>query len=933
MERKGWEEIRREARPKVRYWVPGAAMDEADLKKELRLLKERGFGGVEVVALLGTPEEIVKGEDGWGTPNWERMVQVIADTTEELGMTFDLANGPLWPISMPTVSSADDPAAARELTWGSLVLAGNHYEGPLPERQRIHAEGTAKLVHVMAYQKNSEGKLLAHTYRDLSGGVGEQGLCVTLPEAEEGNQWVLFAFYCQPTAQKTGAGSFYVIDHLSKAGAKACAAYWEPILETHAYPSLESLFCDSLEYEASLDWTEAFPQEFERRRGYSILPYLPFLGMKEIYPFCDVTGYALSDAEISWMVNQDYCEVLTQCYCENHLEVLENMAERYGKNVRYQVAYNKAFEVERSALFVGIPENEALGRPSIDGQKTMAAAVHLGRKKRYSFECAAEFGNCYGQDYEDLFWWVKRSLMAGMNAQVLHGASYSGGYHGKYSRDGGMDGVSWPGYEAFSTLVSNNWNRTLSVQDARGCLDAVARLNAIFQKQAKVDCAVYRASYLNDGAWSEQDLYPDGGALNRRGYSYEFVSEALLELPQAVVADGILDPEGVGYRCLLIPEQEAISSAFLVRARTLADAGLMLVWAGKKPKMAQYYAEWNTQEKQNRWKALLEEAWERAAHVERLEEIPDFLEKQGIFPRLELRGEMDLTTAVRTEEEMQRIFYAVYAYNQVKYCPESPNPEELAVSAVFQKGTVKSTYVRPGAGSARRVRVRLEGIGQVYRWNFWDGSVSPLPFREKDGRMEGELVLEEDDFVLLALERKEPPAQKIQAKKRTERQIPVRFERVVLEEFRAEGKTFLKSGFSGEKRAYALTELCPWKELDSSLEHFVGRGTYEGTVFCGKIPEEGRAVLTLGNVCDTFRVWVNGAETAFPDQVRKEADVTAWLREGENQIQVLVTSNLYNRRLAEPQDLGIPLKIPYNPKNYGIWETEGKPCVLKWIEE
>ncbi|MEY8327188.1 hypothetical protein AALB47_25350 [Lachnospiraceae bacterium 54-11] len=45
-------------------------------------------------------------------------------------------------------------------------------------------------------------------------------------------------------------------------------------------------------------------------------------------------------------------------------------------------------------------------------------------KNRYSFECAAEFGNSYGQDYEDLFWWIKRSLMAGMNAQVLHGVSF-----------------------------------------------------------------------------------------------------------------------------------------------------------------------------------------------------------------------------------------------------------------------------------------------------------------------------------------------------------------------------------------------------------------------------------------------------------------------------------------------------------------------------
>ena len=41
------------------------------------------------------------------------------------------------------------------------------------------------------------------------------------------------------------------------------------------------------------------------------------------------------------LVNHDYLETLTQCYCENHLAVLEEMAHKFGKNIRYQVAYNK----------------------------------------------------------------------------------------------------------------------------------------------------------------------------------------------------------------------------------------------------------------------------------------------------------------------------------------------------------------------------------------------------------------------------------------------------------------------------------------------------------------------------------------------------------------------------------------------------------------
>ncbi len=168
------------------------------------------------------------------------------------------------------------------------------------------------------------------------------------------------------------------------------------------------------------------------------------------------------------LVNHDYLETLTQCYCENHLAVLEEMAHKFGKNIRYQVAYNKPFEGERCGLYVGIPENEALGRPCVDYQKLMAAAAHLGEKERYSFECAAEFGHSYGQDYEDLFWWVKRSLMAGMNAQVLHWASYSGAYKGVISWIHFRHYKNCPGYDLKKSIENrgifceNKYNETKS---------------------------------------------------------------------------------------------------------------------------------------------------------------------------------------------------------------------------------------------------------------------------------------------------------------------------------------------------------------------------------------------------------------------------------------------------------------------------------------
>lgn len=37
-------ELKNEMRPKIRYWLPAAAVDEADFRAEIRDFEARGFG-------------------------------------------------------------------------------------------------------------------------------------------------------------------------------------------------------------------------------------------------------------------------------------------------------------------------------------------------------------------------------------------------------------------------------------------------------------------------------------------------------------------------------------------------------------------------------------------------------------------------------------------------------------------------------------------------------------------------------------------------------------------------------------------------------------------------------------------------------------------------------------------------------------------------
>ncbi len=912
-----WDNLDNTMRPKVRYWVPAAAMEEEDLRAELRQLQERGFGGVEIVVLGGLPKDLACSEDGWGTPHWDHMVDVIADETEKLGLTMDIAIGPGWPIASPAIQSADDPAAIHELAFGE-VPAVDGYAGPLPERRTVRAEGHPQLLAVLAYEETADHVLKKESYQDLTAFTTDGSISWTAPYP--GN-WKIFAFYVQPAVHKINAGQTYVVDHHSEAGAHAVERYWDDVFTNRPpYPSLESFFCDSLEYEVSLDWTLDCPQEFLKRRGYSILPYLPVIGLDRVFPQTDPPGYCFEDKKISDAINRDYLETLTQLYCERHLRTLETIAEKYGKTIRYQVAYNKMLEVERSGLYVAIPENEALGRPSIDYMKTMAAAAHLGRKDRYSFECAAEFGHSYGQNYEDLFWWIKRAAMAGMNAQVLHGASYSGAYRGRLSENGHQKYETWPGYEGFWKLVSNYWNRTLSIEDARGCLDAVTRMNTIFRQLAKVDVLIFRDDYLSHGFGSEFCLYQDNGWLANRGYSYEFASEALLVHPNATVHDHELDQDGTGYRCLLIPDAAWISVRTLQRVSELYQQGLPVFWIGARPTGRKYYGESELE-----WQQAMEHC-SQIPVIEDLNAVPDALEAAGIRPRVRLDGHKDVMTAVRDEADVR--YCCLYAYNRVILDQEHPNPDEIAVSAMYRRGTLKRSYERPGAASRETIFVQMEGVGQVSRLDPFSGKSLALPFTEKNGRMEGWIEIEEDEMVFLAMEQGKAP-QSIR-EYHLRREYPVTFRTIAFSSFEPdtpEETSFLRSHFEPYGEELALERPVSWPAM--GRDRFAGRALYQADIELLEVDPQGLYILELGDVEDTFHLRINGQKAPFPDQVMKHVDLTGLLVQGKNSLEIEVTSNLYNRLFTE-EAVSSPFapKLPILTRSYGIRETEEKKIRL-----
>ncbi len=836
-------------RPKIRYWIPEGMCEEEALRNDIRSLAARGFSGVEIV-FQNLQTQCIPENRQYGSAHMLKMLSVLLDEIRKNNMRADLANGFQWPVSSMRIHDADDEAASFELTYGCAEVNESVSEISLPQPEHSHDEGSTELVAVTSYQKDDQGSLILSSYRDLTSSV--DGHTVGL-DSVCGNTAV-FAFYQRPTAEKVG-GRFYVVNHFNEAGALACAKDWRWLFEkigTENADVIESFFCDSLEYHAEREWTRDFLQVFEERHGYSLIPYLAVLGFPDTYPASSFTGCHFDEVNEEEKAKRDYAETLTWMFTERHLKTLRECAHKIGKTIRCQVAYNKPLQEELSALYPDIPENESLGRASLDNLRLMSCAAHLERK-RYSYEVCAEFMNAYGQTQKDILWWIKRAWMCGINAQVFHGASYSGQYTGEGSQAGWIAGTQWPGYEAFGKIVSNYWNRTLSEESMKNLLDMIGNVNKIASQRMMVDLLFLRDAYINNGKGSDgSHLIKDDGLLNRLGYTYEFISPKMLKHHNCIVSHGILDSEGSAYKALLIMDSEKMSDDTKNILEHLKQQGLPVLT------------------------------------YKSFESIPEILKQRNILPDVQYVSDI-LHAHYRYEDED---YYLFYNGNAVRF-----NPEKNA----FASDTVCPNLAESElSGFSAQFRIDADADMMPVRWDAASGKTSALPIVREGKTLILDLDFEPDEMIIVRLIGQDDNA--MTAEKKVTEVIPV-------SEWSAELYELIVKdhSLSFEDRQYRKLiqkDHCLsliMDEIADLPEDFAGYAVYRTEL--PQVSDE--VILHFGRTDDALLIKVNGNEIPAVSEFSTKADLTGMLSREKNEVEISVFTNLNNRLNQKKQKYGV----------------------------
>ncbi|MFE0521843.1 glycosyl hydrolase [Streptomyces sp. NPDC058954] len=921
----------RSVRPRFRWWWPDGLVDPDEIAREIDQIADAGFGGVEIAGVHHSIKDksvLDTDRHGWGSGPWLDGVEAALRRAARRGLTVDLTLGPSWPVAVPGVGP-DDEAAAQELAYGRASLAGGAtYRGPVPPpahapasgvtRQRLLAVQAARVAPANSTRK--ETGLDLSTVRDLTATVADDVLTWTAPADGE---WVLISYWQRGSGQQPESGphtapAAYVVDHFSPAGTAAVTGHWDDMLTRDLRLLLKaaggSFFEDSVELETDgLTWTTRLPDAFREHTGRELLPYLPALVLdkgNQVFAF---------EAQLTRQIRHDFWETVSGLFNRHHLGALRDWAHSLDMTLRAQ-PYGLQTDAIASAALLDIPEGESLGFKNLDDFRCLAGGRDMAGRTVLSCEAGAYNGSAYSTTWDRFLRTMGGAYAAGVNQTVVHGFSYATAPQ-----------VSWPGFAAFSPYNGApgygeswgprqpTWNH---VEDISGYL---GRLHQVLQSgRARADVAVFRQTgYTATGigaSWFTSTGIP-------LGWTHQFLSGPLLDLPGATVSDGRLAPDGPAYKALFVEGDFFYGSTptlALADARKLlglARQGLPMVLLGAFDQALTPGVPAGGESAQ--LQGVMDELL-ALPHVTRITDktaVGDALTGLGVSPDVRYATASTLLNAHRATAEADFYYLCNGKHAETVKPPVAAIDHDVTLRRTRGRKSVPYLLDAWTGEAVRLARYTEDGDDVTVRVTLQPGETMivalgrPGLFGDRDGDRPHALASDADTvlFTERGLTVRAGAAGTYTTRLSQGRTVTTTLPAVPAPIVPSRWQLDVDDWTPGStptrtehvRRTVTLDALAPWSRIPE-LADSAGIGRYRTTI---TLPEHWTssygAVLELGQVSDTFRVTVNGTRVPPVDRLHPVVDVGRHLRGGDNIIEVEVATPLINRlRVAQPAVFG-----------------------------
>jgi len=540
-----------DARPMMRWWWFGPAVTRPELAKELETMRGAGIGGVEIQPvyplMLDDETEGIKNLE-YMSPEFLRDVSFANKKARALGLRVDITLGSGWPYGGPKTTLA---LAAGCLRVVAIPITGTKIDAPALNR----GESLIAAFAVAGTEKQFDPATARRI--DLSTGAVPQSAA-----AGAGPQTAIF-FIASHTGQmvkRAAAGAEgYVLDHFARAAIdEHLADVATPLVNAFGSEPPYSVFSDSLEVYGS-DWTPELPAEFQKHRGYDLIPHLP-----------ELLAGGTPQAEA---VRHDWGKTLAELIHENYLAPLTQFAEEHKTRFRSQTYGDPAVTLADEAV-ANLPEGEGPQWRAFSYTRWTSSASHLyGRIVTSAETWTWLHSPAFRATPLDMKAEADRMFLLGVNQFVGHGYPYSPPAAGE------------PGWSLYAAAVFNAHNPWFPVMpDITRYLQRVSWL--LRQGMPSNDIAILLPEDDGQAAFTpghvsvtdemSKRITPElMGAILDAGYNIDYIDAATI------------DKLGViPYPVLVIPPTDRIPLASYRKIESYAAADGKVIAIGKLPSLA-----------------------------------------------------------------------------------------------------------------------------------------------------------------------------------------------------------------------------------------------------------------------------------------------------------------------------------------------------------
>jgi hypothetical protein len=572
------------------HWINGNISREG-ITADLEAMERAGIGGAQIFNVdVGIPAGAVP----FMSDRWRDMIRHAAREADRLGLELCVHNCAGW-------SSSGGPWVKPEHAMQVLAWSEKSVRGPArfaevlpPARppQVVRAVPYYRDIAVLAFRRPPAGDPLPIANLGAKSAVvrGDRlppaiaptppgraiprdevvnltdrletdgRLTWDIPEGE----WSILRIGYTPTGKDNHPappeGRGLECDKLSR---EALDAHWGGMMATIlrdlgplAGRSLNNALIDSYEV-GSQNWTPKFREEFRRRRGYDLLPFLPV-----------ITGRVVDSVEASERFLWDFRRTICDLYADNYFGYFGSLCRRHGLKFSVEPYGNGCFDDLQCGGLADIPMGEFwVGGAAIETTKLAASAGHtrghtvIGAE---SFTADRQRGRFLVDPYS-----IKALgdmvFCNGVNRYIFH----------RYAHQPWIDlkpGMTMGPWGMHLERTETWWDQ------GAAWLRYVARCQYMLQAGRFVADACY--FYGEEGP----NTLPGRRGLRPelpQGYDYDGC-DATVVLQQMRVRGGrIVLPDGVSYRLLVLPDSPFMTQAMVRKIRDLVRAGATVV--GPKP--------------------------------------------------------------------------------------------------------------------------------------------------------------------------------------------------------------------------------------------------------------------------------------------------------------------------------------------------------------